>query len=104
MPFIKSTHNSEGKPAIHADKPSMPALQAILYWIATLTLFCTIFLWLDGLEPLPIRIKIIGTATAITIALLLYGLGQVIGYLGQTAYYARRLFEISQTSDQSRDA
>lgn len=83
------------------DKPDMPVLQSLLYWIAALTLIGSFSVPLMtppkslSYDPSDYYVaQIIITVIGIIISVLIFGLGQLIGYLGQTAHYTRSLCEI----------
>lgn len=88
MAFIKSGNTQP--PVETPEKPAMPALQSIFYWLAFLNLFMIYFAWVETPNK---TTAILIVAIMIGASLLLFGIGQVIGYLGQTAYYARKQYE-----------
>lgn len=45
------------------------------------------------------EIAIIGAAGVIFISLILFGIGQAIGYLGQTAYYTQKIAEMIKENE-----
>lgn len=105
MALIKSTGHAVPSPA--TEKPPMPALQSICYWLAGAIVILTIASWKLIEKPHHVSpenffvTQIMTTAGGLLAAIFLFGFGQVIGYLGQTAYYARRLYETSQNNQDS---
>jgi hypothetical protein len=71
----------------------MPILQVILYFIGALLLLSSALIWLPSPADPSQRAKLIMTASTIFASLVLFGIGQAIGFLGEAAYYARRTYE-----------
>lgn len=107
MPFIKS------QPTIHKagsiEAPPMPALQSIFYWLAVIIIFLAIASWklIDQPEGISTETFLMGrifsTAAALFTSLIFFGIGQVIGYLGQTAYYTQKILEKLETAQSELD-
>jgi hypothetical protein len=81
-----------------SEKPPIGILQSLLYWLAVLSLTPMILIWSDNAPELtgtgqhPFT-KVLLSAGCLVSAVIFFGLGQVIGYLSQTAHYARLSYE-----------
>lgn len=103
MAFINRTNSPYSAAAVPSDKPPVSALQMILYLVASLILLALVPFWAGSALDNNIAAgpRIAASAGAVFCSLVLYGFGQVVGYLSAAAHYTRLTYELQKKRSQS---